>query len=215
MTSRYLDVTRAITPLRLIFWGGVLCVLDFTFTFSQKVNGEGFKFDLLNDFIGMLMIAFGVFALGRIEAHDRYATAMGFVKLIAVLATIEALHDHLIYSIPSGLSVFFMLLALAELVAIVVFCVAMRWLSNEAGLENAARSWTTTIWLFTLIYLLPLGLFYAAALVAFLTGTSFNINLGPAGLLLLPVFLVPLVHLFVSTSRMRREAEMPAVEAAY
>jgi hypothetical protein len=214
MTSRYLDVTRAVTPLRLVFWGGVLCVLDFTFT--QTVNGEGFKFDILNDFVAMLMIASGVFALARIETHDRYATAMGFVKLVAVLATFKALHDHFVYHIPSGLSVFFMLLSLAELVAIVVFCVAMRWLSNEAGLENATRSWTTTLWLFALIYLLPLGLFYAAALVAILTGTSFNINLGPAGLLLIPVFLVPLIHLFISTSRMRREAEMPtAVEAAY
>ena len=101
-----------------------------------------------------------------------------------------------------------MIISLADLlIAVLVFCVAMRWLSTEADLETAARSWTTTIWLVTLIYLIPLGFFYIAATVALVTGTSFNINLGPAGLLLLPVFCLPLIHLFISTSRMRSEAE--------
>ena len=61
--------------------------------------------------------------------------------------------------------------------------------------------------LFVVIYLIPLGLFYLAAGVAILTGESFHIDLGPLGLLLLPVFAIPVIHLFVSTSRMARSAD--------
>lgn len=203
------DVAGTIAPLRFVFWGGLLCILDFSI--SSKVNGEGFKFDILNDFVGMLLITHGVFKLAAVQVHDRYSSAMGFVKIVAVLSTFKALHDHLIYRTPEVLSVLFALLALAELIAVVVFCVAMRWLSSEAQLDYPARSWTTTIWLVTLIYLIPLGFFYAAGAVAVLTGTSFNINLGPAGLLLLPVFCAPLIHLFMSTSRMKSEAEAMAI----
>lgn len=32
---------RAITPLRMIFWGGLLCIFDLTFT--ETTNGTGFK----------------------------------------------------------------------------------------------------------------------------------------------------------------------------
>jgi hypothetical protein len=68
--------------------------------------------------------------------------------------------------------------------------------------------------LFVLIYLVPLGSFYLLSMAAAVTGRSFNFDLGPAGLLVLPVFAVPLVHLFVSTSRMRRAAEAgPLAEA--
>jgi len=48
---------------------------------------------------------------------------------------------------------------------------------------------------------------YLAGMFAMLTGNSFHFNLGLTGLLLPPVFIVPVVHLFVSTSRMKRECE--------
>jgi hypothetical protein len=93
------------------------------------------------------------------------------------------------------------------LVAIVTFCVAMRWFCEEAQLRKAARSWRVTTILFVVIYLLPLGLLYVMMALAIVSGRSFNVNLGPAGLLLLPVFAIPLIHLFVSTSRMRHDVE--------
>ena len=40
-----------------------------------------------------------------------------------------------------------------------------------------------------------------------LAGESFNVDLGPAGLVLQVVFAIPLIHLFVATSRMARAAE--------
>jgi hypothetical protein len=66
--------------------------------------------------------------------------------------------------------------------------------------------------LFVVIYVLPLGFLYAAGAFMIALGTSFYFDLGVAGLLLLPVFAIPLVHLFISTARMKRAAEMVPIE---
>ena len=198
----------AITPLRLIFWGGLICVFDFTF--SLTTNGEGWKFDIINDLVGMLMITWAVFQLGKINVHERYRTAMLFVTVIAVLSCLDALHGHFVYDTPALVSFLLSVLGVLAVAATVVFCIAMRWLSSETGLQRSERSWRTTTLLFVIIYLIPIGLFYFAAAIAIATGTSFNINLGQAGLLLMPVFCIPLVHLFVSTSRMKADAESMA-----
>ena len=68
------SVQRAIIALRLIFWGGLLCIFDVTI--GHTVNGRGFKFDFLNDALGAIMIAVGVFQLGAIQVHNRYGTVM-------------------------------------------------------------------------------------------------------------------------------------------
>lgn len=199
------DIQTAIKPLRLIFWGGLIYLFDFSF--SQTVNRRGWQFDILNDFVGMMMITWSVLQLGKFVLHERYRIAMRFVTVIAFLLCFETLHDHLIYDTPPFLSFLLSVLGALAMAATVVFCIAMRWLSSEAGLERSETSWKTTTLLFVIIYLIPLGLFYCAAAIAIATGTSFNINLGSASLLLIPVFFIPLVHLFLSTSRMKTNAE--------
>ncbi|EUA02441.1 hypothetical protein I545_6655 [Mycobacterium kansasii 662] len=52
------------------------------------------------------------------------------------------------------------------MIATVVFCVAMRWLSEEAGLQRSAKSWKVTTWLFVIIYLIPVGSLSCAAAIA-------------------------------------------------
>ena len=199
------EIKATITPLRLIFWGGLICIFDLTI--SQTVNGEGWKFDLINDFVGMLMITWGVHQLRKIDLHDRYRKAILFVTFIAVLSCIEALHGHLVYDTPPLVSFMLSALGAMTMAATVTFCLAMRWLCSEAHLQRSEQSWRTTTVLFVIFYLIPVGLFYCAAAIAIVTETSFSINLGPVGLLLLPVFCIPLVHLFVSTSRMKVDAE--------
>ena len=192
------EIRRIITPLRLIFWGGLICVFDF------KIN----EFDLLNDFVGMIMITWGVIQVSKVNVHDRYSMAMLFVKIVAVLTSLEALQEHFAYRIPEFLSIMLYVIGVASMLATVVFCVAMRWLSSEATLERSVRSWKTTTILFSVIYLIPLGIFYCAAAVAIAIGETIDIDLGLAGLLLLPLLLLPLIHFFVSTSRIKKEAEI-------
>lgn len=198
-------VKQAITPLRMIFWGGLLCIFDFTF--SQTTNGRGFRFDILNDALGTILIAVAVFQLGTISVHSRYAAVMRFVQIVSVLAVLDAIRGHFIAPLPAAFNFALNLFGLVSLAAIIAFCVAMRWFCEEAQLPEASRSWKVTTVLFIVIYLVPLGVFYLAAAVAIASGTSFNIDLGPAGLILLPVFAIPVVHLFISTSRMKRGAE--------
>lgn len=199
------EVKEAVKPLRILFWGGILCVFDINV--SSIVNGEGFKLDFLNDFVGMLMITYGVFKLSKIFISNSYQKRMLFVKVISVFCCIDAFHGHLIYKSPEIFSYMGSILGLCSLIAMIVFCNSMLELSKSADLLESVSKWTTTRLLFILIYLLPLGLFYLAGLIAMLTGESFNINLGPAGLLLLPVFFIPLFFIFKSTSVMKREIE--------
>jgi hypothetical protein len=199
-------IKQSITPLRMIFWGGLLCIFDITV--SETRNGEGFRFDILNDAVGTILITIGVFRLSAIYVHDRYAAIMKFVRVVSVLSVLEAIREHFVMPLHPAISFALLILSMVTLAAIVTFCIAMRWFCEEALLPQAAGSWSVTTILFLVIYVIPLGLFYIAGAIAIVTNTSFNINLGPAGLALLVVFAIPIFHLFISTSRMKREAEM-------
>jgi hypothetical protein len=204
-------VGRAILPLRLIFWGGLLMIFDLKV--SQKVNGEGFQFDVLNDALGAALIAWGVFRLATIPVPGRYAAAMTLVKVTVILAFANAVRAHVIMPLPDAMSVALFVLGLAKLAAIVVFCWAMRRMCLHYDLARAAASWRVTLILFAAIYLVPLGAFYLLAAGTIATGASFHFDLGLLGLLVLPVFALPLVHLFVSTSRMKRDVAAAVLPA--
>jgi len=199
------EIRQAITPLRLVFWGGLLCLFDITF--SETHNGEGFKFDILNDTLGAILITVGVFRLAAIRVDRPYASWLALVQAMSVVLIIDTIRDHFIVQMPQVVVLLGLAVSLAYLAAILAFCWCMRRLCLAAALARAADSWRVTIILFVVIFVAPLGLFYLAAIVAIVTESSFHINLGPAGLLLLPVLAIPIIHLFVSTSRMKRAAE--------
>ena len=190
------------TPLRLIFWGGLLCVIDFHFSWIS--GSSGFKIDILNDLLGMVLITVGVFRLEPICATYNLQTPIQVIEVVAVISCLEAAVDHFIFEWPGLLSFSVFVFGLLKLGAILIFCITMSRLCIAEELLDAARSWKTTTVLFAVIYVVPLGLFYAAAAVAIAFDKSLNIDLGVAGLLLIPVFIVPLIHFFVSSSRMIR-----------
>src|SRR5260221_6810181 len=191
-------VHAAVKALRWIFIGGILWIVDVKFN----------SFDVLDDTVGTLLITFGVFRLARAPVGGKYRKVMTFVQVIAVASVVETASKHFALLGPAILLFPFGLLGLCQLAAIILFCLAMRWFCEEAALPQVARSWWVTFLLFCLIYALPLGFSYLASMIATSAESPFHINVGPVGLLLLlPVFLAPLVHLFVSTSRMRRAAE--------
>ncbi len=199
-------IIKAINPLRMIFWGGLLCLLDLSF--GQTRNGTGFKFDILNDAVGALLIYAGVSNLSSLPVHDRYTTAMSFVKVVAALSILDALRAHFVTPYPAPVLFFLQIFGFVTLAAMITFCVAMQWLSISAQLAQSEASWRTTTILFVAIYAIPLGISHVLSIFSMTAGKPFHINLGPAGLLLLPIFLIPIVHFFVSTSRMKNEAEL-------
>ena len=198
------DVRSAITPLRMVFWGGLLCVLDFNLSIAS--GGSGFQLDLLNDIPGAWLIAVGVSRLARAPVGGGYAGEMAFVKAMAILAVPKAFLDHFILTLPAPAQIILLLFTIVTLCAVVVFCTAMSRFCAEAGLESAERSWKLTRLLFILITLLPIGAMHLISIAALTTGESFRYDLGPAALLVVPIFLIPIIHLFVSTSRMKDAA---------
>jgi len=199
--ARLLSMVR---PLRFIFWGGLLCLFDLSISWVS--GSSGFRFDFLNDFLGMILISFGIFRLSRIGLEAGHPTSMNFVKVVSVISTFKALVDHVIFEAPTSWVLFWMFFVLAQLAAILVFCSTMRTLCRREYLDEAARSWATTTMLFTVIFVIPLGFFCAAGLIAMATGRSFDVEVGPAGLVVLPILAIPIVHFFMSTSRMARAA---------
>ena len=200
--DRY-PVSQAITPLRLIFWGGLLCIFDFHL--SSVTSGQGFKIDIVSDTVGAILIAIGVYRLSVLPVHQRYKSRMKFVFVVSILGILAALQDHFVPPLFSLDYLAFNLFAVLNLGAIVIFCIAMRWFCENANLNRAAKSWSTTTVLFVTFFLIPLGVFYLMNSLAIATGTT--LDLGPLGLLILPILAIPLVHLFMSTSRMKRAAE--------
>lgn len=201
----------------MIFWGGLLCVFDFTFSQTTSINGEvssGFRFDILNDFIGMLLITAGVFKLTVYEIDSAYRRSMTFIVICSILNCIEAFMGHFIFRSPIVFDIMSNLLGLASLLATVMFCTAMNKLSMAYSLHQSAASWRTTRMLVIAIWAIPLGLLYVIGLGSILTGRPFHLNIGPLIIPVLLVFVVPLIHLFMSTSRMRREAEYGGPDAS-
>jgi hypothetical protein len=206
-------VERAVTPLRLVFWGGLLCLLDVAFT--STTNGRGFRIDVLNDAVGALLVAVGVFRLRAAPVHDRYALAMTFVLAVSGLSVLDAVRSHFVLPLAPPVLTALTVLGFLELVAIVTFCAALRWFCLEARLREAARSWSVTLALFGAIYFVPLGVLHAFWIVAIASGESIPVGIAIVGLLppllavllLLPLFALPLIHLFVSTSRTKRAAK--------
>ncbi len=186
----------------------------FDITFSQTTNGYGFRCDVLDDTVGSALITMGVFRLGAVAVHGRYARVMGFVKVVAVLKVLDTAQAHFIRPLHPAVQFALQAFGLVTLAALIGFCVAMRWFCEKAGLAEAARSWRGTTLLFAVLYAVPLGLLYVAGAVAAVSGTSFHLDIGPLIVLVLAVVAIPLVHLFVSTSRMKRAAEVvPSVES--
>jgi hypothetical protein len=163
------DIKKAVTPLKFVFWGALVCLVDFTS--SSRVNGEGWSFDILNDAAGAVLIAWGVWKLMNIPVNPSYDGWMTFVEVVAVLTVIEAVQAHYAGPRPEIMQTLLMILGLAQLVAIIAFCLCMRMLCIEGNLAKSVRSWRLTTILFAVIYFLPLGLFYAAHLFAIVTSS--------------------------------------------
>ena len=200
------QVHAAVRPLRLIFWGALIWIIDLTFT--TTTNGTGFRFDLLDDTLATVMISVAVFRLARAPVPRPYPAVMAFIKVVAILAVCDTALRHFVFDRPAILAFASESIGLGELIATTLFCLAMKWFCQAAALPRPAASWRVTFLLFVIIYALPLGVLSILALISLITDRPpLQVNLGAPGLLLLPLFIVPLVHLFVSTSRMRRVAD--------
>ncbi|MFC1588090.1 hypothetical protein ACFL54_07260 [Planctomycetota bacterium] len=195
------SVQASIKPLRLIFWGGLVCFFDFT------ISLDGASFDIFNDTLGMVLITFGANSLFRIEVHDRYASSMQFVQRIALISIFAGVIEYFFPEMPIIISFGLGIFGIIELVAIYVFCSALCMFCSEASLSSCVKSWKVTRNLFLYIYILPLSIFQLFSLWAMVSEEPLIFQPGPAVLIFLIIFFIPIIHLFVSTSRMSKGME--------
>jgi hypothetical protein len=191
-------MNEIVPPLRRIFWGGVICAIDL------KFKSRDFTFDVVNDVLGMILITSGVFRLENVEVTPSYRKAMRFVSLICILSTVKTFADQWVYEKAPLQEIAWILYECAEIGAILFFCFSMRLLCRH--LEGPARSWKTTALWFIVFYTIPLGFLQGARLIHLLSSLRRPLDVGPLGFLFL-LSLLPLIHLFLSTSRMRKAAE--------
>lgn len=196
-----IGVRRTIGPLRAVFWGAFLCVVDVT------VRSGGSNFDLLNDVLGKILITLGVFRLWTIPVTRSYGKGMGLVVLVSVVSTLKTAARQWGGWNSDSLEPFATAWEFAELAAILLFCTSMRLLCRRTGLERPERSWKTTTFLFLVFFALPVGAVHALALLRQLEGKTGSINVGSWAILAMLVILLPVFHFFISTSRMKRAAQ--------
>jgi hypothetical protein len=136
------DAWTARSALDKIFWGTLICVLDFNL--SQTVNGSGFQFDVISDVVGAAMIAWGVGQLRPLVADSAYAGIMSLCQIIAVGAVLEALVNHVVMDWPLPVRLLSIAFSLACLLAIYRFCFAMQLFCRSLGLFEIEYRWRTS-----------------------------------------------------------------------
>lgn len=203
------EIRNAIQPLKLISWGSLILILDFSFTSSASVNGElsGFRFDVINDFVGMVLITLGIVRLAEFDVDVEYAKIMQFLKVVSLVSCCDAVMNHFLFQHPPFLTFLLLVLGVTQLIAVLLFCLAMMKLANRYDLEVTRESWQTTLILMTLFWIIPSALLHAATLYSLMTGEIVNVQLGGYILVVIGMMLIPVAHFFVSIQRMRIESE--------
>ena len=159
--------------------------------------------------LGCFSLQSGLAKLSAFAIDQSFRFRMRFVFICAVLNCVEAFFGHFIFESPMIFDVLSNILGLASLCAIVIFCTSMHRLSSAFALTRSAKSWLTTRLFVIILWVIPFGLLYVVGLGATLTGQSIHWDMGILFIPVLIVFVIPLIHLFISTSRMRHEAEFP------
>lgn len=189
--------------LRCVFWGALICLFDINLDLVRY--GSTFRFDLLNDVVGMLLIASGVSRLRRFDISPRYAAGMTFVSLMVAVGVVQAIIGHWVFA-PTREAAFILAgLTLLSLFAMLEFCNLMIAFCKHFGLTRSARDWRSTKALFVFFFLLPVGVLTVfGAISAGASGKqSFHTdNLGMVVIAML-VLALPFLSAMSTIARMR------------
>ena len=151
------DPKRIITPLRLIFWGSIVVVT------VLKVNSA---FDIINDFVGMVMILWGVVSLSRVPISHSYKRQMGLLVIVTFCITVFTffyavllpLNPQWYSSLDLTTAVIFFICLFVSLIAAVIFCRCMKEYCSVMNWERVLASWKYSARLILYGLLMPLAI---------------------------------------------------------
>ncbi|MEK6237351.1 MAG: hypothetical protein N2C14_21785, partial [Planctomycetales bacterium] len=201
------SIFQAVGPLRLIFCGALVVVLRLSADVDVAMGPvTGLRLDLFNDLLGMLLISAGIYQLSTYEIDGKYRLGMRLLLFASAVGCVVAFLGQFFFSRSSPMSVILYAVGFACLAAPWLFCNCMNQLALAFDLEESGRSWRTT----RLTALFGVGatviLHLLVVWVSAATGRQFTMDSfeGMIGMMIL--LLVPVFNLFVSTSRMKSEA---------
>lgn len=135
------------------------------------------SFDLVNDIIGILMIAHAVKLLAALNQGSEYRRVMRLVRIAAILSCFSSFFDQFAVGPPVLVATMFAVIDLVAVFAIVMFCHAMYWLCLEEGLWRSAVSWQKSARLVAWMYLRATGAFLSIGLLNTVWGHTVRIQL--------------------------------------
>jgi len=151
------DPKQIITPLRLIFWGSIAVAV------MLRVNSN---FDIINDFVGMVMILWGVVSLSRVPISSSYKRQMSLLVIIAFFVTIFTFFYAVLlplnpkwYSLSElTTAVILFIWLFVSLIAAFIFCRCMKEYCSVMKWERVLASWRDAALLLLYGLLIPLAI---------------------------------------------------------
>lgn len=140
------DIIHATRPLRRIFWGALLVLVDIGF--SSKFGEIGFRLDLFDDTLGMVLITLAVGQLRDIPMGGWYGTRMVFLHWVAIVALLDSVLQHFIFPRPWLLAFVSLVMPFVMIAALLTLCACMRDVCRAAMLSEAAQRWQRVFALF-------------------------------------------------------------------
>ena len=158
---------RVIEPCLLIFLGIIFCAVGFYVD----------SFDIINDFVGMLLFLWGVVSLFRIPISRRYQRQMAFIVVVAILSTIIAFYGGILVPFfpalmpPPSNIVFalFFLCAFVSLISMLIFFRCMKEYCTVMNWERPLASWKFSTKITTYGVLIPFAILAIPTYIGFTT----------------------------------------------
>lgn len=192
----------------LIIWGVLLVALDFSF--SSTRNGVGIEFDILNDFIGSVMIFLSLLKISKIKVEEpSFNNKMNYILTISILYIFYSISNLLIFPIIAWVSFLKNVLLLVFLSGTILFIDVMIIISKEKSFNLSRENFILTKKLFFWINLLPLSIYIIFAVLNNLNRSyQYNllneINFG-VGIIIILILFIPKIHLIFSLIRLKKE----------
>lgn len=167
-----LTSTQVLRPLWLVFAGGLI----YWVTLGVVINSRGqnnWILHLSDQPIGALLIAVGVWRLGKVDIDREYMVLMRFILIVTILQVISTTATF--FPVPRDplIDLSRAVLGLASTAALLGFCTAMRWFCQDLGLQRSARGWIKTTIVFACACV-PLALFQFLGLLVVLKVAQVN-----------------------------------------
>ena len=177
MARSSFDLTDIIAPLWAIFWGGLFCFIDYGIYYSTPAITIDIE-DIFNDLLGMTGLTWGIFRLRGVYFDGNSNWKLVVVSFVAGTLWLQTLFFTFGVLIPSGwlAGVVNPILNLAQLTAVLLFCMAMADICEVARLHASVAWWTALSFLARFI-VVPFSILLLLSLLA-------NVSLISSGFIL-------------------------------